>query len=104
MKYFLKSQVHLQLYIIFRAIRIVSVLLSIVVILVNIFFVYNTVDEWELEGGAIAAIGVGAVLYLVFCVYLAIHLAAAMGNKTLRESKFVQKYVTVNDNISRLAI
>lgn len=74
----------------------VSVLLSIIIIAVNIFFVYNTVDEWELGPGPVAAIGVGGVIYLIFCVYLAIHTAVAMGNKTLARKSWVQKYVVVD--------
>lgn len=73
-------------------------MLSVIIIAINIFFVYNTVDEWELGPGPVAAIVVGGVIYLIFCVYLAIHMAAAMGSKRLARTPWVQKYVLVSDD------
>lgn len=86
----------------FSVIKIVSILLSLVIIAINIYFVYNTVDELELSAGLIAAVIVYGVLYLLFCVYLGIHLAVSMGNQTLAKIGFVQKYVMVSD--SKLSI
>lgn len=86
------------IYLFYSIIKIISILLSVIVIAINIFFVYNTVDELELGQGLIAVVIVYGVLYLLFCVYLAIHLAVSMGNKTLAKLSFVQKYVMVNDS------
>lgn len=85
-------------------IKTVAILLSLVVIGINIFFVYNTVDELELNKGIIAVIIIYGVLYLLFCVYLGIHLAVSMGNQTLSKIGFVQKYVIVSDSKLNLNI
>lgn len=84
-------------FLICRPIKIVSIVLSIVVILINTFFVYNTMDDLEVGGAIIAVVGVVGVLYIIFVIYLAIHLAVSMGNKTLAEKDFVKKYVMVTD-------
>lgn len=75
-----------------------------VIIAINIFFVYNTVQEWEPGTGPVVGIVIVGVLYLLFCIYLAIHLVVAMGNKRLGRVSWVQKYVTVDDSKLNLDI
>lgn len=88
----------------FSIIKTIAILLSLVVIGINIFFVYNTVDELELSQGYIIGVIIYGVLYLLFCVYLGVHLAVSMGNQTLANMSFVQKYVVVNESRLRMNI
>lgn len=73
--------------------KIVSILLSIVVIAINIFFVTSTIEEAGLSAGIMSIIIIFAILYLAFCVYLVLHMAACMGNQRVLSWPFVQKYV-----------
>lgn len=82
----------------FRIIKTIAILLSLVVIGINIFFVYNTVDELEISEGLLAIVIIYGILYLVFCVYLGIHLAVSMGNQALSNMPLIQKYVMVTDS------
>ncbi|XP_017769455.1 PREDICTED: protein Malvolio-like [Nicrophorus vespilloides] len=75
-------------------VKIVSILLSVVVVSINIFFVVSTVSEQNLPAGAIAAIGVVGFFYLLFCLYLVIHLIASM-SETVAKIPIIQKYVYV---------
>ncbi|XP_046804667.1 protein Malvolio isoform X1 [Lucilia cuprina] len=78
--------------------KIVSILLTIVVIAVNLYFVINQVEALNIEGGVLAVVCIFAILYLLFNLYLVIHMAACMGNKTLMNSRWVQKYVLPSQN------
>ncbi|XP_015610258.1 protein Malvolio isoform X2 [Cephus cinctus] len=74
--------------------KIVATALSVLVISINIYFVINTVKEdiphhWAI----ILAIAVFAILYLAFCLYLALHMAVSMGSTTFRDNWFVTKYI-----------
>lgn len=67
-----------------RANKIVSTALSVLVIVINIYFVTQTVREdlphtWPVYFG----MSVYAILYLIFCAYLAIHMAVSMGATSL---------------------
>ncbi|XP_065365287.1 protein Malvolio isoform X2 [Calliphora vicina] len=78
--------------------KIISILLTIVVIAVNLYFVINQVEALKIEGGILAVVCIFAILYLLFNLYLVIHMAACMGNKTLMNSRWVQKYVLPSQN------
>lgn len=80
-------------FVVFRGNKIVATLLSIVVISINTYFVINTVNEAEFTVGPLIAVGIFGVLYLLFCIYLAIHMTVSMGNSWLASMPFVQKYV-----------
>lgn len=97
--------------------KIVSILLTIVVIGVNLYFVVAQVETLNIEGGLLAVVcmyfilvvnddikcsniirlivGIFAVLYILFNIYLVIHMAACMGNKRLMNSRVSMKKVTV---------
>ncbi|KAL5273077.1 SLC11A1 family protein [Megaselia abdita] len=77
--------------------KIVSILLAVVVIAINIYFVVVQVMTASLNDGWVTLISIGGVLYLLFNLYLVIHMAATMGNKKLMNSRWVQKYVLTND-------
>ncbi|XP_011870064.1 PREDICTED: protein Malvolio isoform X2 [Vollenhovia emeryi] len=74
--------------------KIVSTALSVLVITINIYFVIQTVREdlphhWAIYLG----MSIYAILYLIFCAYLAIHMAVSMGATSLDNNWFVNKYI-----------
>ncbi|KAL6421285.1 hypothetical protein ACFW04_011890 [Cataglyphis niger] len=74
--------------------KVVSTALSILVITINIYFVIQTVQEDLPQHWAIfLGISVYAILYLIFCAYLAIHMAVSMGATSLGNHWFVTKYI-----------
>lgn len=72
---------------------IVAMVLSIVVITINTYFVVSTVNSLHLNVYALIAVVVIGVLYLLFCMYLAIHMAVSMGATSLTRYQFVNRYV-----------
>ncbi|XP_011261506.1 protein Malvolio isoform X1 [Camponotus floridanus] len=74
--------------------KIVSTALSILVITINIYFVIQTVHEDLPQHWAVfLGMSVYAILYLIFCAYLAIHMAVSMGATSLGNHWFVTKYI-----------
>ncbi|XP_032595795.1 protein Malvolio isoform X1 [Drosophila grimshawi] len=78
--------------------KIASILLTIVVIGVNLYFVVVQVETLEIKGGMLALVCIFAILYLLFVLYLVIHMAACMGNKRLINSRWVQRFVLPSQN------
>lgn len=83
--------------------KVASILLSILVIAINTYFVVNTVYEFNLHWVMIFVIVVIGIIYLLFCVYLVVHMAVSMGNTTLMRYDFITKYV-VGPNDAQLSI
>ncbi|XP_072749017.1 protein Malvolio isoform X1 [Anoplolepis gracilipes] len=74
--------------------KIVSTALSILVITINIYFVTQTVQEDLPQHWAIyLGMSVYAILYLIFCAYLAVHMIVSMGATSLGNHWFVTKYI-----------
>ncbi|XP_029670621.1 protein Malvolio isoform X2 [Formica exsecta] len=74
--------------------KIVSTALSILVIMINIYFVIQTVQEDLPQHWAVfLGMSIYAILYLIFCAYLAIHMAVSMGATSLGNHWFVTKYI-----------
>lgn len=69
-----------------------AILLSVVVIGINTFFVIQTVQHYATWPWLVVVAIVG-VLYLLFCVYLVLHMAVSMGFEGLLRYDFVNKYV-----------
>ncbi|KAF7996427.1 hypothetical protein HCN44_002059 [Aphidius gifuensis] len=75
--------------------RVVSTVLSVIVIAINIYFVTQTVQEsidssnwyWYI------AIGIFAVIYLGFCIYFTIHMMISMGAQFLTNNRIIAKYI-----------
>lgn len=67
--------------------------LSVVVIGINTYFVVNTVNEMDLNWAALVLVVIIGILYLLFCCYLALHMAVSMGNKSLLRFDVITKYV-----------
>ncbi|CAD1469192.1 unnamed protein product, partial [Heterotrigona itama] len=64
--------------------KIIATALSVVVITINIYFVINTVqDDLPHHWLIILAIVIYSILYLLFCLYLTIHMAVSMGATSL---------------------
>lgn len=101
-----------------KANRVIAVALSAVIIGINLFFVVNTVNELDLAVGYIVLVGkkllnlgffeilnlflyfaaIFGALYIIFTIYLIIHMFSAMGFEAVSKSSFVQKYVLKTDN------
>ena len=65
---------------VFRGNKIVSTLLSTVVIAINIFFVvYSAMTSLSDNIWLLTGIGFYSVVYLIMCIYLIIHMAISMG-------------------------
>lgn len=77
--------------------KIVSTLLSTVVIAINIFFVvYSAMTSLSDNIWLLTGIGFYSVVYLIMCIYLIIHMAISMGigaDSRLANSRFVAKYI-----------
>ncbi|XP_013115420.1 protein Malvolio isoform X2 [Stomoxys calcitrans] len=78
--------------------KIVSILLTILVIAVNLYFVITQVEALSIEGGVLAVVCIFSILYLLFNLYLVIHMIACMGNKRFINSRWVQKWVLPSQN------
>ncbi|XP_030373786.1 protein Malvolio isoform X2 [Scaptodrosophila lebanonensis] len=78
--------------------KIVSILLTVVVIAVNLYFVVVQVEQFSITGGLLALVCIFAILYLLFNLYLVIHMAACMGNQRLMNSRWVQRWVLPSQN------
>lgn len=100
--------------------RIIAILLSVLVIGINIFFVATQVNNASLSAGWIVLIGdyrhnlklllfnlqfiflhfsvIFAICYIAFNFYLVVHMCCSMGNSRLLQYSFVQKYVLKNSS------
>ncbi|XP_026474305.1 LOW QUALITY PROTEIN: protein Malvolio-like [Ctenocephalides felis] len=76
---------------------VVAILLSILVIAINIYFVVDQVNNGDLTEGYLALIVIFGILYLLFCLYLVIHMSASMGCRSIANLSFVQNYVMTSD-------
>ncbi|XP_036229346.1 protein Malvolio isoform X2 [Bactrocera oleae] len=78
--------------------KVISIMLTIVVITVNIYFVVVQVQMASLENGLLALVCIGAILYLLFNLYLVIHMIACMGNQRFVNNRWIQKFVLPSQN------
>lgn len=81
--------------------KVVSTALSILVISINIYFVSQTVSEIVAEDPTyrteiLVGVSIFAVLYLLFCLYLVIHMSISMGATCLNRFS-----VSISRNDSR---
>jgi len=76
--------------------RVVAILLSVVVIGINIFFVMSRVQEAELSPGWISLVVIFAIAYIAFNFYLVIHMSCSIGGTWFTQFSFVRKYVLKN--------
>ncbi|KAK5638669.1 hypothetical protein RI129_012964 [Pyrocoelia pectoralis] len=72
---------------------IIAVTLSAVVITINTYFIVSTVNSFNLGWYALTLVVIIGMLYLLFCFYLAIHMAVSMGATSLTRFRFVNKYI-----------
>merc|ERR1719153_1815336 len=76
--------------------RIFSVLLSLLVIAVNTYFVLQYVIDLGITNGAfILFVVLLGVIYLIFCLYLTVDMILNMGGETLVSIPFIRKLFSV---------
>ncbi|XP_056637937.1 protein Malvolio-like isoform X2 [Diorhabda sublineata] len=73
--------------------KVASILLSIVVIGINTYFVISSVDKMELNGFLLFLVITVGIVYLIVCCYLVLHMTISMGNTSLLRFSFVNKYI-----------
>ncbi|RZC14257.1 Malvolio, partial [Asbolus verrucosus] len=73
--------------------KVASILLSILVITINTYFVVQTMKDLHLQWYALLVVIIIGICYLIFCAYLVIHMAISMGNTNLLRYRLVTKYV-----------
>ncbi|CAD6991757.1 unnamed protein product [Ceratitis capitata] len=78
--------------------KVISILLTIVVITVNIYFVFVQVETAALEDGLLGLVCIVGVLYLLFNLYLVIHMIAFMGNQRFMNNRWIQRFVLPSQN------
>ncbi|XP_017777463.1 PREDICTED: protein Malvolio-like isoform X2 [Nicrophorus vespilloides] len=76
----------------------VAILLSIVVISINTYVVIDQVNDLDPNWALLTLIVIVGVIYLLFCAYLVIHMLVSMGNISLLEYGFVNKYIMGNSD------
>ncbi|KAK9874628.1 hypothetical protein WA026_005456 [Henosepilachna vigintioctopunctata] len=82
--------------------KVCSLVLGVIVVGINVFFVVTKLQELELQLIFIILIIILAVLYLLFVVYLTIHLYISFGNTSLEDYPFIQKYVMNELSVSAM--
>lgn len=73
--------------------KIMSISLSLGVIIINIYLVIGTIRDYDVPWAVMSVIIVISVLYLLFCLYLVVHMVLTMGGTWLLRFSFVRKYV-----------
>lgn len=76
-------------------IKIVSIILSIVIVGINIYFVAEQVIGLDLAVGWEILIYILTILYFIFIVYITLHMYVSMGNTELENNELIQKYVYI---------
>ncbi|KAH1011845.1 protein Malvolio isoform X5 [Dendroctonus ponderosae] len=84
--------------------KVMATLLSLVVICINTYTVIATVKEFSLHWLSLTGIGVLGVCYLLFCVYLVVHMSISMGSTRLLQYDLVRKYVIGTSQDANLGV
>lgn len=79
----------------YSSVKIVSIVLSLVIVGINIYFVAEQLIELDLDVGWQVLIYLGTVLYFLFIVYISVHMYISMGNTNLENNELIQKYVYI---------
>lgn len=72
--------------------RIASIILTFLVIAINVTFVVDQVNDAELSAGYVSLVVIFSIAYIIFNLYLIIHMSASMGSR-LSNVSAVRKYV-----------
>lgn len=81
-----------------------ATLLSLVVICINTYTVITTLKEFSLHWVSLTGIGILGVCYLLFCVYLVIHMSISMGSTRLMQYDLVRKYIIGSSQDANLGV
>uniref|UniRef100_V5GXD1 Protein Malvolio n=1 Tax=Anoplophora glabripennis TaxID=217634 RepID=V5GXD1_ANOGL len=76
-------------------IKIVSIILSVIIVGINIYFVAEQLIELDLAVGWQVLIYIITILYFLLIVYISIHMYISMGGTKLENNEFMQKYVYI---------
>ncbi|KAL7038785.1 hypothetical protein ACKWTF_009692 [Chironomus riparius] len=77
--------------------KLISILLSVTVIGINLAFIISRINLAHLTGMWIALIVIFSIFYVLFCIYLVIHMICLMkSDGALSQSNFARKYVIKN--------
>ncbi|XP_031640180.1 protein Malvolio-like [Contarinia nasturtii] len=76
----------------------VSFIVFILVTTINVTLVVDQIIDAELNWGWFTIAIIYSTLYILFNIYLLIHMAAHMGNQWLNSLTFVQKYIMPTEN------
>ncbi|KAJ8964406.1 hypothetical protein NQ317_003100 [Molorchus minor] len=74
---------------------VTSILLSVVIVGINVFFVAQQLIDLDLAIGLQIVVYFVAFIYFVFILYLSLHLYISLGNKKLENHPKILKYVFV---------
>lgn len=72
-----------------------AVILSIIIISINIFFVTEKLIDLDIPVYGLIGIAVLAICYFLFIIYLAIHLYVAIADSKLENHPLIEKFVWV---------
>ncbi|XP_066257784.1 protein Malvolio-like [Euwallacea similis] len=84
--------------------KVMSTLLSLLVICINIYTVITTVFEFDLHWLSLTIISILGICYIFFCIYLVIHMSISMGNTWLLKYDFVNTYIADETAESNLGV
>ncbi|CAH1993266.1 unnamed protein product [Acanthoscelides obtectus] len=76
-------------------IKIISLMLSVVIVVINIYFVVEKLLNLSLQLYIVSIIYILAVCYFIFIMYLVIHLYIAMGGTWMSDHPAIAKFVIV---------
>lgn len=84
----------------FRGYKVTSILLAVVIVAINIFFVADTIMEENFNVLIHSVIYVLAVGYFALIVYTVVHMFVSIAGDKYNNVPWVQKYVSVplNEN------
>ncbi|KAK9754252.1 Natural resistance-associated macrophage protein [Popillia japonica] len=75
--------------------RIIAISLSVIVITVNGYFVITSLADIQPHILVMFFAGVFALIYLILCVYLGIHMVVSMSKTDYTQNKFIKNYIVL---------
>ncbi|XP_019762505.1 protein Malvolio [Dendroctonus ponderosae] len=73
--------------------KIMSIALSLFIIAINVYFVIVAIRDYNFAWPLLVLIGSIAFFYILFCLYLTVHMMVCMGNTRLLEVDWLRRYV-----------
>ncbi|PSN43944.1 Protein Malvolio [Blattella germanica] len=83
-----------------RVNKVVSILLSAVVIGINVFFVaHSVIYDMNHHWALLTAVIIYSIGYVAMCIYFIIHMIISMGYSRLGEIRFISRYIKWPDSV-----